>query len=162
MANNPTNYIPIVRVISIVGTKKWNLRHWYCWTSIYNRFKSLKSRCNNKNSKAYNNYWWRWIKCLWKSFEEFILDMWIPEWNLELERVNNDWHYCKENCVWATIDEQARNKRSNRNFTHNWITMCLTDWAKEIWVQPKALFKRIYDWKDFSYAINQDNYVTTK
>lgn len=139
-----------------------NKSHWYCWTSIYNRFKSIKSRCNNPNSQAYSDYWWRWIKCLWKSFEDFLQDMWIPEEWFEIDRIDNNWHYCKENCRWANRIIQSRNKRSNQMFTFMWKTMCITDWAIEIWVNQKTLFKRLYDWKTFEEAITYKNEYTIK
>lgn len=77
-------------------------------------FKSIRNRCNNKNVKFYKDYGWRWIKCKWKTFKEFYKDMWntYKKW-LQIDRENNNWNYCKENCRWITHKEQQRNKRNN-------------------------------------------------
>ena len=39
-----------------------------------------------------------------------------PE-GLTLERVDNDKHYCKDNCKWATYAEQNANKGDYKNNT---------------------------------------------
>jgi len=74
----------------------------------------IRQRCNNSKSDSYKNYWWRWIKCLWKNFEEFYEDM--KEWysdELSIDRINNNWNYCKENCRRATARQQANNRRKS-------------------------------------------------
>jgi hypothetical protein len=78
-----------------------------CWIWIIQRTTNIKL-------KQYNDWGWRWIQCEWKNFDEFYNDMkesW-KEW-LSLDRINNDGHYSKENCRWATREEQNSNTRSN-------------------------------------------------
>lgn len=76
----------------------------------------IQWRCNSPLNASYQRYWWRWIKCLWVSFEEFYNDMvdgYIIHWNkywfdkkwTQLDRIDNDWDYCKENCRWVTAKE---------------------------------------------------------
>jgi len=84
------------------------------------RFCNMKQRCNNPNATGYKNYGGRGIKVLWKSFQEFKNDMYesyvehackYGDYNTTIDRINNDGHYCKENCRWATMKEQRANSR---------------------------------------------------
>ena len=79
----------------------------------------MKQRCNNKRSTSYKDYWWRWITICEKRkiFELFYEDMkeWRKKW-LSIDRIDNNWNYCKENCRWATQWQQMRNTRRNRNW----------------------------------------------
>ena len=74
----------------------------------------MVDRCHNPNSQSYSYYGARGIyvcEC-WKTFKNFLSDMGAkPEWELSLEREDNDGPYCKENCKWATKSEQNKNKR---------------------------------------------------
>ena len=86
----------------------------------YNIFRrvyySLRRRCNNPKDIKYPRYWWRGIKCLWETFWDFRNDMWdsflvhIEEYwtgrkQCQIDRIDNDWNYCKENCRWVTCKE---------------------------------------------------------
>lgn len=78
----------------------------------------MKNRCTNSNTNNYHRYGGRGIFVCqrWvESFENFYADM-GPKPSLEhsIERINNDGNYEPGNCVWATREEQANNKSSNR------------------------------------------------
>lgn len=94
-------------------SKKNKTIHWLRFSVIYTTFYNIKRRCNNINNNSYKNYWWRGIKCEWNSFEEFYRDM-FPTWKewLQIDRINNDWNYCKDNCKWSTRKENCRNRRN--------------------------------------------------
>ncbi len=129
-------------------SNKHCVTHWDSKTLFYEVWKWINARCNNKNHKSYSNYGWRGIKCEWETFEEFKNDMyeWYKKW-LQIDRRDNDWNYCKNNCKWSTLEEQANNKRSNRKITYNWKTMNLSEWAKELWIKRSTLSARINTYK---------------
>ncbi len=118
-------------------------------TPEYSSWCAMKNRCNNKNATHYERYGGRGITYnpTWNDFNVFLNDMGLkPDSSMELERINNDKHYCKENCRWATRKEQTRNrggKRATRLYTFEGKTMCIADWAKEIGIAPQSMQKRL-------------------
>lgn len=83
---------------------------------LYLTWKSMHSRCNNPNTASYKNYGSRGIKVCerWRSFYLFLEDMY-PSYKegLTLDRVDVDRGYSKDNCRWATVEEQSNNKRDS-------------------------------------------------
>jgi hypothetical protein len=89
-------------------------------------YHSLMGRCYDENDPRYKTYWWRWIRVLWKNSKEFYNDMVESymehreqNWKTinrgtQIDRINNDYHYCKENCRWATPKQQAVNKTNSK------------------------------------------------
>jgi hypothetical protein len=118
-------------------------------TAEYKSWASMKSRCDNPNNTYYSRYGGRGItyETRWGNFEEFIKDMGnMPLEKMELDRIDNEGNYCKDNCRWATRKEQTRNrggKRATRLYTFNGKTMCIADWAKEIGIAAASLQKRL-------------------
>lgn len=99
--------------------------HWMSKTSFYQKWNSILNRCNNVKAQAYKDYWARWIKCLWNSFEEFRDDMYesyikhceeFGSRQTTIDRIDVNWNYCKENCKRSTYLEQNRNRRFCKNF----------------------------------------------
>lgn len=122
----------------------------------------MKNRCNNKGSTHFSRYGGRGITYdpSWERFENFFEDMGkIPQLNMELDRIDNDGNYCKENCRWATRKEQTRNRggnRATRLYTFDGKTMCIADWAKEIGITPQSLQKRLNKGWPLELALNPE------
>jgi hypothetical protein len=93
----------------------------------------MKNRCMNRKCKEYNRYGGRGITLCerWNKFELFYEDMGIRPNGLSLDRIDNNKGYCKENCRWATREEQNRNKRNNTFLTIGDRTMTIAEWAKQ-------------------------------
>lgn len=110
---------------------------------------SMKTRCYNVNYKEYHRYWWRWIRICdnRKTFEWFINDMWYAPFKYSLDRIDNNWNYCKENCRWVNYKKQENNRSNNHLFEFNWLSKTLTDWSELIWISRSTLAQRLYVYK---------------
>ena len=129
--------------LSIEKLKERRITHWMRSSRIYNIYCWILQRCNNQNHIQYKDWWWRWIKCEWNSFEEFYEDMKeLYTDNLQIDRIDNDWNYCKENCRWVTNKENSRNRRSNA--VYKW--KCLTEWSEITWIKIGTIYSRIKYW----------------
>lgn len=106
-----------------VGTKivnDFNRTHGMSKSPEHISWLGMKARCLNPKNPAYKNYGGRGITVdpSWvKSFENFFRDMGPCPENREIDRIDNDGNYEKSNCRWATLEQQAQNKRQPKRFT---------------------------------------------
>ena len=79
----------------------------------------------------------------WKRFELFWEDM-GSNWYLgaSIERIDNDKGYCPENCRWATVVEQNKNRRNTIHVQYEGRTQCLLDWCRELGL----VYSTVYRW----------------
>lgn len=120
---------------------------------VYHCFQEMKSRCRNKRHHAYENYGGRgifvcerWLEKKGQGFLNFIEDMGIPDKGLEIDRINNNDGYYKENCRWTTTKINVRNRRTAKMIEFNGETKCLAQWAEDLGIERKALQMRLKTW----------------
>lgn len=104
------------------SSTRTSVKHNMTRTSEYTTWRSIKTRCHNKNDKDYKNYGGRGIKVCdrWlASFENFFEDMdYKPSKSHSIERINNDGDYEPSNCIWADRKTQDKNKRNSVKILH--------------------------------------------
>lgn len=114
---------------------------------IYQVWQAMKDRCCNPKNRHYRNYGARGIRvsARWmESFSNFFEDMGErPFEGATLERVDNSKGYSKDNCKWATRHEQMANCRTAKLLTYNGETKCMSQWARDLGVDPKTLTYRL-------------------
>lgn len=133
----------------------WNKTHGMAKTTEYAIWNSMKMRCINPNNEAYSNYGGRGIKVCerWaNSFENFYQDMGKRPEGMSIDRINVNGNYCPENCRWATIEEQSRNKRDNVYIEYKGERKILSDWANDLNMSVAALSNRL---NKYGYTIEE-------
>lgn len=95
---------------------------------LYGRWQAMRQRCQDPTAGDYDRYGGRGITVCeeWNTpivnytvrkggFWQFVDDMGLPpEKGMQLDRIDNDGPYCKENCRWVTRSQNQRN-RNNSN-----------------------------------------------
>lgn len=132
--------------------------HRQTYTRLYKIWECIKKRCNNPNVLTYKHYGGRGIAVCdkWLHFEGFWEDM-KEDYadNLSIDRIDNNKGYFKDNCKWSTRDEQSNNKRSSRKYTHDGITLTITQWSKQLDIKTSTLFARLNKGLSFENAIKK-------
>jgi len=122
-------------------------KHGLCKSPEYRAWEGMKDRCLNKNAAFYHCYGGRGITvCVeWiRSFEAFYRDMGPrPGKGYSLDRINVDGNYEPKNCRWATVKQQARNKRTTRFLTIEGNSKPLDDWAELAGLPASTIRNRI-------------------
>lgn len=128
--------------------KKGTLTHNLSKTPEYRVWQGIKVRCYRQNYGEYRLYGGRGIrmsKRWYNSVLAFYEDMGPrPSPKHTIERIDNNGHYCHENCKWATQKEQQRNRRNNVRITLDGITKCLAEWAEEYKLPSMRLYNRLF------------------
>ena len=117
-------------------------------TVEWRTWRAIRNRCERSYNVSYDNYGGRGIRVCarWQGqngYSNFLADMGRrPSPEYSIDRKNNDGPYSPENCRWATIVEQANNKRTNIWLTVDGRTQTLSEWAIETNVNYCTLWRR--------------------
>ena len=105
---------------------------------LYKVYRSMRSRCFDKNHEAYARYGGRGITICQEWVDDYAS---FREWAMEsgynekakhkectLDRIDNNGIYCPENCRWVSMKEQNNNRRSNRILMCRGESHTLSEW----------------------------------
>jgi hypothetical protein len=87
--------------------------HGMTGTSVYSTWEHIKRRCNNPKNHKYHRYGGRGITYdkKWETFEGFYEDMGSTyKEGLQIDRIDNDGNYTKENCEWVNNIKNQQHK----------------------------------------------------
>jgi len=116
----------------------------------YRAWEGMKRRVLNRNDVGYSNYGGRGIMICerWldheNGFVNFLSDMGHRPTELySLDRIDVNGNYEKNNCRWATVEEQSNNKRTTRYLTAFGKTQSFAMWSRESGIKKSTLYNRI-------------------
>jgi hypothetical protein len=124
-----------------------NKKHGMRGTRTYSCWKNMTQRCHNPKKPNYDDYGGRGISVCdgWRSsFIAFLDDMGLcPSNKHSIDRIDNNSGYFKENCRWATRDEQARNRRTVKLYEYDGRMLCASELAQIAGVSYWTMFHRL-------------------
>ena len=112
-------------------------------TRIYDVWKAMRNRCDPNKKSAVKRYVSLGVCAEWESYDRFFQDMGPRPEGTSLDRIDNTKGYYPENCRWASMKEQMRNRSDNRWITHNGQTLPLCDWAEKLGIRADTLSRRL-------------------
>ena len=116
-------------------------------TPEYGAWRGMIFRCVHPSAECYADYGGRGISVCQRwldSFDAFVDDMGPrPSSKHSLDRIDNESGYSPENCRWATMRVQTRNRRSNHWITIEGVTRVITDWAEAVGINRETVYTRI-------------------
>lgn len=114
-------------------------------STTYGTWVGMVHRCAKPSHHKFASYGGAGITVCerWLSFSNFLEDMGERPDGHTIDRIDGTLGYFKENCRWATINQQQRNIKSNRMVTHNGETRCATEWAEIIGVHKNTFIQRL-------------------
>lgn len=124
-------------------------------SGTYKSWESMLARCFSEKSASYKDYGQRgitvcdkWNPAKGGSFCNFLSDMGERPKGMTLERIDVNKNYTPDNCKWATMKEQASNRRNTFMLAFMGKTQSFMAWAEETGIPYATLKKRIcaYGW----------------
>ena len=113
----------------------------------YVAWRNMHQRCSNPSYPSFEHYRAKGIKICerWTKFENFLADMGPhPGRGYSLDRwPNNDGNYEPDNCRWATRQEQANNRETNRLFIYHGRQFTLAELARYTRASKEMLRSRL-------------------
>lgn len=144
----------------IERAKTLSTTHGLRKTRLYTIWAQMKSRCLNPNSNNYDRYGERGIKVCEEWLNNFVA---FHDWAIEngyddeltIDRIDNNGDYEPTNCRWATIEEQANNKRSSCLIEYKGERKTIAQWANLLNINEKMLRRRMDRGWDVERALTE-------
>lgn len=108
-------------------------------------WKALMHRCYNPKNNRYYSHGGRGITVCehWHTYANFLEDMGRkPSTKHTVERKNNSLGYFLDNCIWADLFVQAKNKRNNIQIDYQGRTQPLKTWCRELGLHYRNVWCR--------------------
>lgn len=124
--------------------------HKMSGTRIYHIWRGMKDRCYNVHSPSYYRWGGRGITICdeWKdnfsAFYSWAMENGYSE-NLTIDRIDNNGNYEPNNCRWATMEEQSRNRQSNVVIQIGNSKRTLKEWCEIFELEYGTILERYHN-----------------
>jgi hypothetical protein len=131
--------------------KNINTTHNNAYHPLYPIWHTMIARCSNPNNSRFAGWGGKGISVCdrWQSIENFIEDMW-PSYKpgLTIDRIDNLRNYTPDNCRWATITEQNRNRQNNILVSYKGKNICFAEAAEIVGMEYKTAYQQLrgFNW----------------
>ena len=123
-------------------------KHFRSREPEYKVWCSMIDRCTKETHHAYKSYGGRGI-CVagsWSGvhgYVNFFNDMGKRPEGGTLDRVDNNGPYSPDNCRWADMKAQGRNRRTNVMLTHRDQTFTVMEWGEKVGLMENTIYERL-------------------
>src|SRR3990167_3487865 len=121
--------------------------HGMTRTAEHRAWQGAKRRCTDPALRSYADYGGRGIRMCseWlNDFAAFFAHIGPrPSPSHSLDRIDTNGHYKPGNVRWATVEQQANNKRSTRLLTVGNATHSIAAWARITGIVESVIWKRL-------------------
>lgn len=122
------------------------LTHGWYGTRTHQSWQDAKQRCFNHRNIRYPHYGGRGITMSheWREdFSAFLRDMGKCPEGRTLDRIDNDGPYDRDNCRWATIEQQSNNTSRNRWIIFNGERKTAIQWSRTLGISIRTITDRL-------------------
>lgn len=108
--------------------------HGECQARLYRIWNDMRMRTTDPNRDSYCRYGARGISVCdewyrsYETFRDWAVQNGYNE-SLTLDRIDSNGDYEPPNCRWATVKEQANNRRTNRLIELDGVIHTLSEWS---------------------------------
>jgi hypothetical protein len=125
-----------------------NRTHGRRRTRLYGVWAGIIARCTYPSQQNYHLYGGRGVVVCpeWRaSFEAFAVAVGDPpSGEHSIDRIDNSKGYEPGNVRWATKEDQANNRRSNRILEHGGRLLTLAQWSRETGIPASLILDRVF------------------
>lgn len=106
---------------------------------------NMLQRCTNPKATQYSRYGGAGITVCakWHDFDGFLEDMGERPEGLTLDRIDNAKGYFKENCQWASREQQQRNRNRTLRVPYKGDLVAITELSEKFGIDRDTLLNRI-------------------
>lgn len=117
---------------------------------LYKTWETMRARCYREKNPSFKRYGGRGIKVCerWNSFENFHADMHPRPEGAQLDRIDSNGDYSKENCRWVTPLENVLNRSVTVFIEYQGERLSLTEAARRSGISRRTIRRRMHQGLD--------------